>query len=389
MSAQSSLESAQDLNPYQLIATAERVLSHTLGHAVQLTDLAILKNKNRNHVVRCRVLGSSDDGPSNVIIKQIKEKNEAGLNDRAGMEFLAQVSQSPQLWPGFLGGDDATSLFLMDDVASRGATLEDVLRGDDPALAEDWLVRTATGLGQLQVATVGQESIYAGLRSRLDRKIERARIRQAQQFLRLLPKVRLLLLKVGLQVEPRFVDEYEEVAATLRDPGPFLTYTHGDMAPSNVLLANDGPIFVDYEYGGFRHALYDAMFWRNICPFPQPVVERMEVAYRAALAEGCSAAEDDALFHPALVRICAHRLFWGLTWQLEKALEQDGVWADDLTTRMAYLGYLDSFVRLAESVDELPAMRDAAALIAVRLRAKWNIDEDARYDFPVFRDVSE
>ena len=45
------------------------------------------------------------------------------------------------------------------------------------------------------------------------------------------------------------------------EPGPFLAFTHGDPAPTNNHVAGDEVRLLDFEYGGFRHALYDITAW--------------------------------------------------------------------------------------------------------------------------------
>ena len=47
-------------------------------------------------------------------------------------------------------------------------------------------------------------------------------------------------------------EDLEQVARELADPGPFLAFTHGDMAPSNTLFTREGPCLLDFEYGGMR-----------------------------------------------------------------------------------------------------------------------------------------
>src|SRR5436190_1655680 len=68
------------------------------------------------------------------------------------------------------------------------------------------------------------------------------------------------------------------------------TFTHGDPAPTNCLTRGGTAVLVDFEFGGFRHALYDLTAWYILCPLPEELVEEMSDGYRNELMRKCAAA---------------------------------------------------------------------------------------------------
>ena len=155
------------------------------------------------------------------------------------------------------------------------------------------------------------------------------------------------------------------------------------MAPSNVLLAGPRVVFIDLEYCGRRHAFYDAMFWRCICPFPATVADAMETAYRAGLAEGGRAVADNSRFEQEMTALAAHRLFWSLTWGAESLFDADRPMAGSVGGRELYCAWISGFVRLASRADFGPALASSARALGEALAARWEIAAAAPV-FPAF-----
>src|SRR5205085_9478810 len=104
---------------------------------------------------------------------------------------------------------------------------------------------------------------------------------------------------------PPLVDDVQAVTAAMLDPGPFLTYCHGQPCPGSARILFDSAagmpraLFFHFAFGGLGHALVDAMFPRmafatswSCGVVPPRNLARCESAYRSALAMKLPAAED-------------------------------------------------------------------------------------------------
>ncbi|MFZ8477448.1 hypothetical protein ACO1MN_14410, partial [Staphylococcus aureus] len=83
--------------------------------------------------------------------------------------------------------------------------------------------------------------------------------------------------------------------------------THGDPAPTNNLLRGNTVYLLDFEYAGYRHALYDLSGWNILCPLPKICVDLMSHQLRTVLASTCPEVEDDERYNAAWAEICTYR----------------------------------------------------------------------------------
>jgi hypothetical protein len=313
------------------------------------------------------------------------------FNDWAGAQFLTGVVEDLPPGPRFYGGDKTTGLIVLEDLGASD-TLADLLLGVDPGLAEAALMSFAATLGRMHALTVGRATEYAAVRNALATGTATVKARLAQGNLGdCIPRFKEGCATLGVRVRVGLDDELRLVAVSIEDPGPFLAYTHGDPCPDNALYSAGNLRLVDFEFGGFGHALLDATYGRMPFPtcwcvnrLPVAMPARMEVAYRAEFVKGCPEASDDRLFYPALVEACACWMITTTSWHLEQALRQDGQWGI-ATMRQRVLMRLDSFVHVAEQFGYLPATAATAADMAARARALWPSEADETPSYPAFR----
>jgi hypothetical protein len=135
---------------------------------------------------------------------------------------------------------------------------------------------------------------------------------------------------IGIEPTTGFEGEFQQLAAAMEDPGPFLAYVHGDPCPDNCWIRNGRLRLFDFETSGFRHAMMDAVYGRILFPtcwcvnrLPAHIAPMMEAAYREQLIEGCPEAEDDRRFQQELVHCCASWLIQNGIWLLEEARRDD------------------------------------------------------------------
>lgn len=163
-----------------------------------------------------------------------------------------------------------------------------------------------------------------------------------------------------------------------------LTLTHGDPAPSNVLLTPDGEArLVDFEYGSPRHPSYDLSVWDSLCPLPLELVDAHLETYAAARAElGWPVDESEASDYASLV---AYRALAMLSWLPQSARSTDESWVETWSVRHAVIAVLERLaVRGAVDADIAP-LAERAQENAQRWRARWPEVGEALPSWPALR----
>ena len=171
--------------------------------------------------------------------------------------------------------------------------------------------------------------------------------------------------------------ELAVLAQRMRDPGPWLGLVHGDPCPDNVLLTVPGPVLLDFEFAAPGHALIDAAYWRMGFPtcwcagrIPDTVAERVELAYRDALAGAIPQARDDAAFHGESAIAVVIRLFASLEWHLDPALKGDSTWGI-ATKRNRILWHLQAAIAATQRSGSLAGLRRVFHTWLTDLENRW------------------
>ena len=291
------------------------------------------------------------------------------------------------LVPRFYGGDRAAGITLME--ALDGAPVDTLLLGADAAAAEAALLGLATVLGQMHAATIGKEAEYTALREGLGPHPTDG---EHYQFAWLGTAFDSTAGALGLTPGAALREDISRVIDAIRDPGPFRAFTHGDPCPDNVFHSAAGARLIDFDLGGYGHALAEGVYGRIHFPtcwcvnrLPEAITERMEAAYRTALNPGCPEAADDALFGQAVTTACA---FWVLDmcrWlPLGDVLKQDDEWGI-ATLRQRYLLRADLLARITAEFGYLEALGQAFGTVAAELRRRWSAEVAPLPLYPAFR----
>lgn len=353
-----------------LAAAGERVLAAVLGRAVRLVVVA---EPRSGRVLRCRV----DGGDVGSVIVKGAEPGEGlrGLatvhNELAALEVLGQ--SAPGAAPRLLGADPALGVLVMEDLGD-GPSLATYLRNGDPVVAARAAVTSAAALGALHASTAGEAGGYEQARAALspsDLPAHRLllRGRHAGDAVDALPE---LVAAHDLPALPTAASaELTAAVDELAAPGPFLALSSGDPCPDNELHTEGDVRFFDFEAAAARHALIDAAYyllpfpncwcWR---PLPADLAAEMLVAYRTALAAGCSAAADDARWRLGLHRAAAAWLAVTVRRRLPLA-------GDDELERQRLLVALGALAPLDGGPPPLPALSSWAERAAQVLRRRW------------------
>jgi hypothetical protein len=377
------------------LEAVERVLRAAGDAAGRVSEPTLLKSWERNDVWRVRVTraegapSSLDDPrrPDSVIVKRFKSEPARGLDEWAALEHLGALGIAPPSAPRFLGGDLEARCFVMEDLG-EGPSLEHLLGARGPGVAAragEALVAIARATGALHAAARGRAGEFDRRRDALAPRPATA-LRAAADSLRAAPAaLRAWLDATGAAAAAGLEQAVAALAREAEEVGAWATLTHGDMAPSNNLLASDGWRLLDFEYAGVRHALHDTLLWTLFCPFPVPLIERADRAYRAAMAGAFPPARDDGEYARARAHVSAGRTLDLLRWQPPTLLERDRDWAPGLTARPAVLWHLERFLAVAEG--GAPALVPIAATLeglSRRLGARWGTERERGLVWPAF-----
>lgn len=367
-----------------IVAAAEQVLAKTLGREIRLGDVACLsEDDRRNLLLRCRDLAS--DPPVSFIIKKVvADAYNPGdaeswdtrrfFSDWAGAELLSAILPAART-PRFYGGDQTSGFFILEDLGEHRSLVEPLLE-QDAASAGSALLGLSVCLGSVHAGTIGHAATF----ERLLR--ERSTVNgicapTVTEFGERVTRLQTYLDGFEIRTSAGLAPEIEAVIGAIERPGPFLSYVHGDPCPDNVFWNGEELRLIDFEFGGFGHALMDATYGRMLFPscwcanrLPRDVVSRMETAYRKELVRGCPEAQEDRIFEAALVAICGFWLLSTLSRHLANAMEADRTWGIG-TMRQRVLARLEAFVATSEEFDALPALRGTASRLQEILHEAW------------------
>jgi hypothetical protein len=381
-----------------MIDVVEKLLSERFGGNVRLGHGEALGGSNRSKVDRLIVLDAPQAAPKSVIVKQavavgreVYDPDMLGgpawrlFNEWAGLQFLTETSGGASPSPRFYAGDRDRGLLVIEDLG-KSRRLDHVLLGDDPDSAETMLVTLAATLGRMQALTVGNEAEFDRIRSSLG---PRERRPTSDDGNRLTTMLRNMAQVAGVEPALGIDQELRAVTKNLAEPGPFLAYLHHDPCPDNCLITDDGLKLVDFEFGGYGHALQDGIYGRIHFPscwcvnrIREGVPLAMEAAYRAELIKGCPEAADDKRFYRAVVEACAACVI-----NSHHALTlagEDGRWGISTMRQRALLRF-DIVAELTKEYDHLNSVGATVRAIAEKLRSQWPAEADSMPYYPAFR----
>jgi hypothetical protein len=388
--------------PGDLVRLVEHRLSQAWNGPVALGNCYQLRG---DRVLRFEIAsapGGDAPTPATIVVKQARRSDENpydpdaadrpngawGLfEDWAGTQLFSSLADGSEYALRFYAGDRAAGVIAIEDLGD-GEALVDHLMGDDPRCAEEGLVMLAACVGRMHAATIGKQERYQQYRDALGPRL-------ARDHRTSLAERREALLNgfaaIGVEPVAGFEAEFQQLAAVMADPGPFLAYVHGDPCPDNCRIENGKLRLFDFETSGFRHAMLDAVYGRVTFPtcwcvnrLPAHVAPMMEEAYRAQLVQGCPEAADDRRFQQELVHCSAAWLIQNGIWLLEAARKDDWRWGIS-TWRQRVLMRLDALADTTEELDHLPAMGATARRCTRRLRELWPAEADAMPLYPAFR----
>jgi hypothetical protein len=385
-----------------VITAAAQLLTQRIGVPVQLTDVVCLsEEERRNRLLRVRVENPPAGLPTSLIIKQVvaKEYNPEQIDswdtqrffrDWAGAEFLSNLPGDPGHGPRFYGGNRELGFIILEDLGQNHHSLVEPLLEGDAASAEAALLRYITRLGKMHADTIGKAAEFQALLQAANPALVRAPVVHAERSPGI-PHFTEILTSFGVAVEADLLTELQAMYARIEQPGAFSAFIHQDLCPDNLFFIGQDVRLFDFEGGSFGHALIDASYVRIPFPtcwccnrIPQPVVVKLEAAYRAELMRGCPAAADDRLFAQALGDACGYSLLeWLRWWETPSTPLEDYRWGL-ASIRSRILVRLETLINTASEFDLLPHLRASASQLLTTLQTHWP-DAEAMPLYPAFR----
>lgn len=316
-----------------LVATAQQVLG---ARAWQPIGLKATKRLDSEHVVlRCQVLGGSAGAPSSVIVKQMQERpgGAAGfpprqmfLNEWASLQFLSDLRSgcAPQL----LASSQAEHLIVLEDLGD-GASLIDILFGDNGAEAHRRLAQFGALLGDLQASAYRQEQRFSRIQAAMQASTPVAD--GSIDVRTVLAPLHAMLDALAVAPPSSFDSTIAAIGAAISDESPFRAFQHFDAGAHNVISTQHTLKLLDFEFAGFGHGLIDVVGARMAFPAayrgrrsPAESVEALEASYREHIVDTIPIAADNRLFDSAIA-------FASAQWTVSKLY---GFWKSYLQPRL-------------------------------------------------------
>jgi hypothetical protein len=362
------------------LASVSRAFEAATGQAAVFSSPIVLKDGARSQVLRCPVLTTGSE-LSSVIIKRIKGNKALGFSEWASLAFLTELEGARGIAPRFLGGDAARQIYLMEDWG-EGQNLGDLL---GKAESTPFLCALSQQMGRLAAASMEREDEFEAIRRKLPGTDEVGRGREADNWLEKIDRVSQWFTALDCSPPGTFGRSVEFVCELFREPGELTAFTQGDPAPSNNHFLDGKARLLDFEYGGFRHALYDMTAWEILCPLPMTQVREMRECFREELARNCAAARERKRFEREWAAICAYRALAILTWISPQILANNQPWAENWTMREAVFVAVSRLEQVTKAVAELQGISQGAMLLLRKLREVWAGYESAEELLPRWR----
>ncbi len=380
-----------------MINALEKLLSERFDAKVRLDRAGTLQSSGRSKVNRLHLLDRPQSAPQSVIVKEAvaigREVYNPALpggpawrlfNEWAGLQFLTETCGENSPAPRFYAGDRDLGLIVLEDLGDC-KRLDQALLGDDPVYAEAMLVAFAATLGRMHALTIGKQAEFDRIRNSLGPRESDQHIDKSE---RLATMLRNLAQMAGVEPALGIDEELRIVSKDLAESVDFHAYLHCDPCPDNCLITEDGLKLVDFEFGGYGHALMDGIYGRIHFPtcwcvnrLPEHIPLKMEAAYRAEFIKGCPEAADDERFYRAVVEACAARLINAHNAQM---LIEDRQWGISTMRQRALLRF-DIFWKMSEEYGHLKSIGATVGALAKNLRAQWPAGAHEMPYYPAFR----
>ena len=351
---------------------------------VELLKPAVLKDWERNLVLRCSAKGGPDC-PKSVIIKKIKGSLECGFTDWASLEFLTKTEGLDEISPCFYGGDEKKRFFLQEDLGDS-RDLADVLSKGDVDVTEKMLIKMSAQMGRLAGRTLRKSNVFTSIRRRYPEWQKIGRHCELAKWEKGLGSLKEWCQALNLKTPYTLESCLAIIADVYSNPSECLAFSHGDPAPTNNHIKGGSLRLIDFEYGAFRHAFYDITGWNVLCPLPEQWVDKMSQTFRNVLSEYIPRASDDQWYNLQWALICAYRALAMIAWIPTTILEKDRPRVGEWSMREAMLSTCLRLSQVTSGITLLKPLQDFGDMFADTLQLRWPELGDGRINWPGMKD---
>lgn len=332
--------------------------------------LTVLRRGDRNTVFRAASTERGTDAPT-VIVKLVGADTSLADTDVRCMLALSRCNVVPDVLLGLEGGRG----YVMRDAGDN--TLERILEQRTATDASEAVHRMARIYARLHVEGRSRVACTEALREgELTREFVpwMDALQRSLSWLRLDPNDARARRAVG------------RITTAWYAARRFLTLTHGDPAPSNILFTpppEGDARLIDFEYASPRHPAYDLCVWDSLCPLPIEMVDAYRESYAAERAAlGWAVTEEEECDYAALV---TYRVLALLSWIPTRARECDEPWVGQWSARCAVVAALERLAHRGVGDGSLFPLAARALECAHSWRARWPEVGDALPPWPALR----
>lgn len=226
----------------------------------------------RNRAWRCGLRSPEKEMPRSVIL--LRASGASDYQDWSCQYFLSDLAGTQGLGPEFFAADESVGFYLLEDLGLGGDLLQAIRLSDARAeLAAELL---ACGLAGLHAGTWGRERPFNILRARLP-GVGPDRRHEAEAW--------NALVRPWVQQRTEGLDAVlDDLLAEQIDPAEFLCLTHGRLLAHRPFYGDQGPRFLSFQQGAYRHALLDVACWEMVPGWDPGQRDGFKARYRQELA---------------------------------------------------------------------------------------------------------
>jgi hypothetical protein len=342
----------------------------------------------RSVVVRGLAERRSDE-PIEIVIKLTLGSRDGFVRERAALSVIADHGL-----PGavrLLGCCDDPPLVVLEDLRD-GASVADLLLGDDAGSAERAVVDWARTVGRLQAASAGlgdefRARVTAPARGTLDTPDARQSLAPvdllADWLLEAAETLEGLLRPLGVRPSTTALAELRAITSAL-DPSNSTAsgLVAGDTCPDNALYADGRLTLIDFEAAAHRPVVWEAAYllvpWPTCwCSWalPDQVAQRALVAWQQVVAPAIPAVTADS-FSDDLARAVIAWTFVSLTFLMPRAIADPTAQPQASSTARPRPDHRSLIVHRMQAAagyrtDVSPALRDFAVQVHEACVHRW------------------
>jgi len=353
------------MNEDQLILSTIEDINAEKNCNYKLEKYTTIKDSERSKVIK--LLLSLDNKDISLILKIIKQDQTCGFNDYAGAKFISEISN--QNSPRFFYGNPNKKLFIVEDLET-GINLDVLLKGDNLDKAKDYLIKLSKLSANIYLISKNKEAEFKQIRSLLPKSYQYGIDIESENFSKSIIKIKEWFTNQNININSDFDIQTEVINEKYRNLNKCLSFSHGDMAPTNNLIKNQKFYLIDFEYSGYRHMLYDLTAWNVLCQLPEIIVEEMKKTFYLTIKDLEEITYQD--FEREWHLISVWRGLTMLSWFSINIINENKIWVEQWTMREAFISALRRSLASLNKLSDFSEIEKPLEILENKLSKQWN-----------------